>query len=130
MARSPLMIGGDLPSSDAETISLFTNDEVLRILRESTGNRELLRERGLVAWTADTEDTRWVAIFNTDDEPREEPFDTRSLGLGAGPRWSSMCGRVPRWRSSRCTSRATPLEGSHPAASSCAFPSSPTAAPC
>ena len=55
MARSPLMIGGDLPSSDPETISLFTNDEVLRILRESTGNRELLRERGLVVWTAEDE---------------------------------------------------------------------------
>ncbi len=85
MARSPLMIGGDLPSSDPETISLFTNDEVLGILRESTGNRELLRERGLVVWTAEDPDTRWVAIFNTDDELREEPFDTRSLGLGPAP---------------------------------------------
>ncbi len=85
MARSPLMIGGDLPSSDAETIALFTNDEVLRILRESTGNRELLRERELVVWAAEGEDARWVAIFNTDDAPRTEPFDTRSLGLGAAP---------------------------------------------
>ena len=85
MARSPLMIGGDLPTSAPETIALFTNDEVLEILRDSTGNRELLRERDLVVWTAARGDTRWTAVFNTADEAREVPFDTRSLGLGHAP---------------------------------------------
>ncbi|MBD3940574.1 glycoside hydrolase family 27 protein [Microbacterium sp. NEAU-LLC] len=86
MARSPLMIGGDLPTSAAETIALFTNDDVLRVLNESHGNRELLRERGLVVWAAPGPDgERWVAVFNLDDEARVEPFDTRSLGLGAAP---------------------------------------------
>ncbi|GAA5206138.1 glycoside hydrolase family 27 protein [Microbacterium kyungheense] len=86
MARSPLMIGGDLPTSAAETIDLFTNDEVLRVLTQSHGNRELLRERGLVVWSAaGAADERWVAVFNLDDEARVEPFDTRSLGLGAAP---------------------------------------------
>ncbi|MFD4960010.1 glycoside hydrolase family 27 protein [Microbacterium sp. NPDC058389] len=86
MARSPLMIGGDLPTSAPETIALFTNDEVLRILRDSHGNRELLRERGLVVWAAEgPAGERWAAVFNLGDEPREEPFDTRSLGLGAAP---------------------------------------------
>ncbi|WP_341999218.1 alpha-galactosidase [Microbacterium sp. LWH7-1.2] len=85
MARSPLMIGGDLPTSAPETIALFTNDDVLEILRDSTGNRELLREHDLVVWTAERDDTRWVAVFNTADEAREVPFDTRSLGLGPAP---------------------------------------------
>jgi hypothetical protein len=85
MARSPLMIGGDLPTSAPETIALFTNDDVLEILRDSTDNRELLRERDLVVWSASRGDTRWVAVFNTADEAREVPFDTRSLGLGATP---------------------------------------------
>lgn len=85
MARSPLMIGGDLPTSAPETIALFQNDDVLEILRDSTGNRELLRERDLVIWTAERGDTRWVAVFNTADEAREVPFDTRSLGFGPAP---------------------------------------------
>ncbi|MFC8680257.1 alpha-galactosidase [Microbacterium ureisolvens] len=85
MARSPLMIGGDLPTSAPETIDLFTNDAVLEILRDSSGNRELLRERDLVVWAAEHGDTRWVAVFNTSDEARDEPFDTRSLGLGHSP---------------------------------------------
>lgn len=85
MARSPLMIGGDLPTSAPETIALFTADDVLEILRDSTANRELLRERDLVVWIAERGDTRWVAVFNTADEEREVPFDTRSLGLGPAP---------------------------------------------
>ena len=85
MARSPLMIGGDLPTSAPETIALFQNDGVLEILRDSTGNRELLRERDLVIWTAERGETHWVAVFNTADEAREVPFDTRSLGLGPAP---------------------------------------------
>ena len=85
MARSPLMIGGDLPTSAPETIALFTNDDVLEVLRESTGNRELLRERDLVVWAAERGETRWVAVFNTAGEARELPFDTRALGLGLAP---------------------------------------------
>lgn len=86
MARSPLMIGGDLPTTAPETIALFTNDDVLRVLGTSHGNRELLRERGLVIWAAEgPEGERWAAAFNVGDEARTEPFDTRSLGLGATP---------------------------------------------
>ncbi|WP_239065788.1 alpha-galactosidase [Microbacterium hibisci] len=85
MARSPLMIGGDLPTSAPETIALFTNDAVLEILRDSSRNRELLRERDLVVWAAERGDARWVAVFNTSDKARDEPFDTRSLGLGPAP---------------------------------------------
>lgn len=86
MARSPLMIGGDLPTSAPETVALFTNAGVLRVLRESHGNRELLRERGLVVWSAlGPEGERWVAVFDVSGEARTEPFDTRSLGLGPAP---------------------------------------------
>ncbi|MGN6219854.1 MAG: glycoside hydrolase family 27 protein [Microbacterium sp.] len=86
MARSPLMIGGDLPTTAPETIALFTNDDVLRVLGTSHGNRELLRERGLVIWAAEgREGERWAAVFNVSDEARTEPFDTRSLGLGTAP---------------------------------------------
>jgi len=85
MARSPLMIGGDLPSSDPTTIALFTDDAVLRILRESTGNREVLRERDLVVWTAEAADVRWAAVFDLSGTAREESFDSRGLGFGAAP---------------------------------------------
>ncbi|GAA2976624.1 hypothetical protein JOD63_003346 [Microbacterium terrae] len=86
MARSPLMVGGDLPTTDAATVALLQNDAVLEVLRSSSGNRELLRERDLVVWAADGAGAeRWVAVFNLSDEARTEPFDTRVLGFGAAP---------------------------------------------
>jgi len=72
MARSPLMFGGDLPRSDPRTVQLLTNDAVLGVLKASANNREVLREGGLVVWTADPADGgggRYVAVFNIGDEP-------------------------------------------------------------
>ncbi|HAH25502.1 MAG TPA: alpha-galactosidase [Prolixibacteraceae bacterium] len=67
--RSPLMFGGDLPSNDAFTLSLLTNDKVLDVNQHSSGNKQLKAEKGLVVWTADVPKTadKYVAFFNTND---------------------------------------------------------------
>jgi hypothetical protein len=39
--RSPLMMGGDLPTLDPFTLSLLTNEEVLAVDQQSAGNHEL-----------------------------------------------------------------------------------------
>jgi DUF1680 family protein len=84
--RSPLMFGGDLPSSDGLTLSLLTNSEVLRMHRESTDVRQLLQENGKVAITSRNAATgeRYLAVFNISDNP--EPMDVQvslqSIGVG------------------------------------------------
>lgn len=67
--RSPLMFGGDLPSNDEFTLSLLTNDEVLAVNQNSSNNRELKNENGLIVWTADVPDSKdkYVAFFNSND---------------------------------------------------------------
>ncbi|MER5530572.1 glycoside hydrolase family 27 protein [Streptomyces sp. NPDC002677] len=86
ISRSPLMMGGDLPTSPSETIALLTNDEALDVLWHSTGNREVLRERDLVLWTARDTDghTRYAAVFSLADEERR--FEVPLGSIGAGPR--------------------------------------------
>ncbi|WP_040438058.1 glycoside hydrolase family 27 protein [Aestuariimicrobium kwangyangense] len=90
MARSPLMIGGDLPSTRPETIALFTNDEVLAVL-DSRDNRELFREGDTVLWGArgirEGQPVAWAACFNLADVARELVLDVGNLGLvpGEGP---------------------------------------------
>ncbi|MGP4114734.1 alpha-galactosidase [Streptomyces sp. 4N509B] len=87
MARSPLMFGGDLPSSPAETIALLTNEEALAVLFHSTDNREVLRERDVVLWTArdrDEEGTRYAAVFSLADHPRRVAVPLGSLGARPG----------------------------------------------
>jgi hypothetical protein len=82
--RSPLMFGGDLPSNDAFTLSLLTNDEVLAVNQNSTNNKQLKSENGLIVWTADvpgTED-KYVAFFNINDAGSSEISATLAeLGL-------------------------------------------------
>ncbi|MFD8717497.1 glycoside hydrolase family 27 protein [Streptomyces sp. NPDC059629] len=88
ISRSPLMMGGDLPTSAPETIELLTNDEALDVLWHSTGNREVLRERDLVLWTAGDSDgrTRYAAVFSLASEERRFEVPLGSIGAGPGDR--------------------------------------------
>lgn len=70
--RSPLMFGGDLPSSDAFTISLITNPEVLEVNQNSTDGHQSYHEVDTIASTADVPGKRakYVAVFNIGDAPK------------------------------------------------------------
>lgn len=82
MARSPLMIGGDLPLSDPATIALFTNADVLEVHRCSTGNHEVFREGPLVLWAArGPGGTRYAAAFNLGETPLAVTLDAANAGL-------------------------------------------------
>jgi hypothetical protein len=79
IARSPLMHGGDLTKTDAFTLSLLTNDEVLAVNQRSTENRPLFDRDGLIAWTAKdpaNSDT-YLALFNSRDRVRLLPENAR-----------------------------------------------------
>jgi len=84
VARSPLMIGGDLPTSDPATLALFTNADALDVLRSSSRGREVFREGELVLWAADGADgDRYGAVFHLGDAPREVIVDARNLKFPA-----------------------------------------------
>jgi alpha-galactosidase len=82
--RSPLMIGGDLPTLDAAMLAYFTNPEAIAINQHSRHNRELFARGDLVAWAADAPDgkAKYVAVFNLgDDAAAEVPVLWSELGL-------------------------------------------------
>jgi DUF1680 family protein len=76
IARSPLIHGGDMTRTDAATLALLTNDEVIAVNQHSQGNRPLFDHEGLVAWTAEVPRSRdrYLALFNTRDR---FPLDLR-----------------------------------------------------
>lgn len=87
IARSPLMIGGDLPASDPATVALFQNADALEVLRASNRNREVFREGGLVVWAADGEDSvRYAAAFNIGEERMDVALDVGDLGFTGASR--------------------------------------------
>ncbi len=71
--RSPLMFGGDIPSSDPFTIDILTNPEVLYVNQHSDNGRQSYREGSTVAWTADAPGSRskYVAVFNIGDTVKD-----------------------------------------------------------
>lgn len=72
IARSPLMHGGDLTKTDPFTLSLLTNDGVLEVNQNSTGNRPLFEDDDRIAWIAEVPDSadRYLAVFNARDRVR------------------------------------------------------------
>jgi hypothetical protein len=81
--QSPLMMGGDLPSSDAFTYELLTNAEVLQVNQHSKNGREVLHERNIIAWTADTADShgRYLGLFNVGDTPAQVQMPWKKVGM-------------------------------------------------
>jgi alpha-galactosidase len=81
--RSPLMMGGDLPTLDPFTLSLLTNQEVLAVDQHSTGNHLLFTHGDQIAWVADVPRTRekYVALFNLGKSPAEITVSWKELGM-------------------------------------------------
>ncbi len=97
MARSPLMMGGDLPTSGEDTLALLATPAVGHVLRTGTDGRELLREPAddgeVVVWGArsTTEQTRYVAVFWTGTGTRTEHVALSALvgdAAAAARRWT------------------------------------------
>lgn len=83
IARSPLIMGGDLRHLDATTLALLTNREVIAVNQASRDNRPHFIEDGTRIWSAVAEDGggRYLALFNTSDKAREVGIGLDALGL-------------------------------------------------
>jgi alpha-galactosidase len=78
IARSPLMMGGDLLTTPQETIQTFLqNEEVLAINKNSTDNRQIHEFHNGVVWIATDPTTgdRFVALFNIGEKTQKVEFD-------------------------------------------------------
>ena len=77
IARSPLMMGGDLMTTPKEIIQLLQNEEVLAVNQSSTDNRQVLLHRDQASWIATDPATgdRYVALFNLAGEAKKVNFE-------------------------------------------------------
>jgi hypothetical protein len=82
--RSPLIFGGDLPSNDAATTALITNQEVIDVDQRSTGGHQSLDRGNIRVWAADGAQPgdRYVAVFNIGDSPEKADLLWDDIGLG------------------------------------------------
>ena len=84
IARSPLIMGGDLTKLDDFTLSLMTNAEVIAVDQHSSANHQLFNHDGLVAWVADVPRStdKYLALFNTTETAAEVPVGVSVHGAG------------------------------------------------
>ena len=84
IARSPLIMGGDLLSADEWLTSLLANDEVLAVDQHSSSNQPILQTEKTVVWRAAAEghDGRYVAVFNISDAQQSLSYSWKELGIG------------------------------------------------
>ena len=82
IARSPLILGGDMAKLDAFTESLLTNRTLMAINQDSTNNKQFFDNKGIIAWTAEDLKTKdhYAAVFNTHDQYDISSADVLSEG--------------------------------------------------
>ncbi len=70
IAQAPLIFGGDLPSNDAATLQLITNDEVLEVDQKGAHGGAFAEGGDDIVWTADAvgSNAKYVAVFNVGDK--------------------------------------------------------------
>lgn len=83
--RSPLMMGGDLPSADAWTTSLLTNPEVIAVDQHSAASHAAISTDKEAVWLAQPESGKgaYLAVFNLANKPQTFRFAWKDLGLPA-----------------------------------------------
>ena len=88
VVRSPLMVGGDLTAADEWATSLLTNPEVLAVDQHSSEARQLLATPESVVWssTPESQDGRYIAVFNITANIRAIRYEWKALGLSADAR--------------------------------------------
>ena len=83
--RSPLIMGGDLPTLDSSTAAILTNDEVLAVNQHGKNPRQVLDRPGARIWCSQVPGSSdlYVAVFNLDDTPRHVDVPWGAIGVTA-----------------------------------------------
>jgi len=82
IAQSPLMFGGHLPETDAFTLSLLTNAEVIKINQKGRQPHQVSRDGHRIVWMSEAADGgKNIALFNLGDKPEEVAVKLSDLGI-------------------------------------------------
>lgn len=82
--RSPLIMGGHLPETDAATLALLTNRDVLEVNQHCRGGRPVVSgAEGVPVWVSDYPDgqAKAIAVFNLRDEPADVAVPAAVAGI-------------------------------------------------
>jgi len=113
IARSPLIMGGDLLTSSERSLSFLTNKEVLAVNQHSSENRQVYKDGGSACWIATEPDSgdRYLALFNLRDQPTPVTFEFEHEMLRGRFRIRDLWQQRDLGEFEREFSRSLPLHG-------------------
>ncbi|MCD8391008.1 MAG: glycoside hydrolase family 27 protein, partial [Firmicutes bacterium] len=79
--RSPLFFGGDLPTTDADTIALLQNTELIKLNQQGFAPREVMRRGNAVVWASEGADGKYIAQFNVGEADEIITTELAYLGI-------------------------------------------------
>lgn len=79
---SPLMFGGTLTDIDDFTLSLLTNESVLKMYHEIVERRQIYRDRDWIVWRGTSKSQSYYGIFNVSEDKKEVPEKLKVLVEG------------------------------------------------
>lgn len=87
IARSPLIMGGDMLTTPEWVISMLQNREVIAVDQQSSGNHQVFRNDSEAVWMAQdsTAGIRYLALFNLEDKAQNIDFRFDSVSGLKGP---------------------------------------------
>jgi hypothetical protein len=89
IARSPLMYGGDLPTSGDAAIALITDEEVLAVNQKGAHPKQLFNRDNQIAWVSDAAAAgdKYLGVFNVGDGAEAQiRVEWKDLGLAGACR--------------------------------------------
>lgn len=102
--RSPMMLGCELTKLDEWTLSLLTNEAVMRLIPKSKNARQIMRSKEQAIWMSEDaeNDSLYLAVFNFRDKASVITFEEDSdypdniLDMHCEELWSSTCSSTLR----------------------------------
>lgn len=83
IAKSPLMMGGDLLTTPESTMKFLKNEEILYVNQHSVDNRQVIKNDGQAVWIATDPKNgdKFIGLFNLSEKAKEVKFTLEAEGL-------------------------------------------------
>ncbi len=83
IAKSPLIMGGDLLTTPESTMKFLKNSEVLYVNQHSSDNRQVIKHENYAIWIATDPKNgdKFIGLFNLSDKEKEIKFTLENEGL-------------------------------------------------
>jgi len=92
IAKSPLMMGGDMTVSSAETIEILKNKEIIDMNQLGENARQLMRNEKIAVWSSvnPVSKSTYLAVFNLENQDQQLKLDLKKLNINATKKYRDL----------------------------------------